>query len=201
MATVIDTVHSRSIAVDLTWERCQEQAMLAFRTSRATMARANWARALDIAERHFERGDPRLAASLNNHAFALMRQNQLHQAKASFLRAEAAWEDSWRWIPWMTPSTGQGEAEAEPYDRETLDAFYALIRQGQAITETLSRENRLPEVEGDDWKAVKPRRMTDIRRLFSAIFLMPTARTRRGVSIASHHVNRADVKLLARLMR
>ncbi len=161
---------------DLTWERMQEQAMQAFTAGNPSAARANWAKALDIAERHFERGDPRIAASLSNHAYALMRRGQAHQAGTYFQRAIAAWEESWCWIPWMTPSTEPGEAEAPLYDCATQDAFYAMVQQGKMITETLWRENRLPEAVGDDWAAVKPKTMTDIRRLFSAVFLMPTAR-------------------------
>ena len=183
MTTCIDNLQSRPITVDrnridLTWERTQEQAMHAFRSNHPAAARAHWAKALQIAERHFERGDPRLAASLSNHAFALLRQNQMHQASTYFRRAIDAWEESWCWIPWMTPSSN--ESEAAPYDRQTQDAFYALVRQGQAITEALWREQCLPEVGGDDWPAVKPKAMNDIRRLFSAVFLMPTAKAQRA---------------------
>lgn len=193
MATSTGAVRSRPLTadrnrVDLTWERCQEQALHAFRTNDAASARANWARALDIAERHFERGDPRIAASLSNHAFALLRQKQLHQANSYFQQAVAAWEESWRWIPWMAPSAARGEAEAAPYDQGTQDAFYALIKQGQAMTETLWREGRLSEPQRDAWQTVKPRTMTDIRRLFSAVFLMPTA---KPGGQALHHGHRA----------
>lgn len=182
MAISINAVQNRPFMadrnrIDLTWERAQEQALHAYRANNPAVARAHWAKALDIAERCFERGDPRLAASLSNHGFALLRQNQLHQANIFFRRAVNAWEDSWRWVPLMAPSTGQGEVET-PYDRETQNAFYALIRQGQAKTETLLRERRLAKAKGDDWAAVKPRNMTDIRRLFSAVLLMPTSPVR-----------------------
>lgn len=188
MASSLDAVRKSPFAVDrnrvdLTWERLQEQALHAFSNNEAALARTHWAKALDIAERHFERGDPRLATSLSNHAFTLLRQRQLHQANIYFRQAILAWDDSWRWIPWMAPSVSQGEAEAIPYDQATQDAFYALIRQGRTITETLQRDHRLPEAAGDDWATVKPRGMTDIRRLFAAVFLMPTARSRRGGSI------------------
>lgn len=183
MATSTNAAHNRSAMVDrnrvdLAWERHQEQAMQAFRTGVAASARTNWAKALEIAERHFDRGDPRIAASLSNHAFALLRQKNIHQANTYFQRAMIAWEDSWCWIPWMMPSKAQGEGEATPYDRETQEAFYNLVRQGQGMTEMLWRENRLSEADGDDWPAVRPRSMNDIRRLFSAVFLMPTARDR-----------------------
>ncbi|MEM8950045.1 MAG: hypothetical protein AAGA21_04720 [Pseudomonadota bacterium] len=168
---------------DLTWERIQEQAMQAFTAGNPSTARVSWEKALDIAERHFERGDPRIAASLSNHAYGLMRRGQTHQAGQYFRRAIAAWEDSWCWIPWMAPSTEPDGIEVAAYDRATQDAFYAMIEQGKAITETLWREGRLPEAVGDDWATVKPKSMTDIRRLFSAVFLMPTARSKR----TGHH--------------
>jgi hypothetical protein len=160
--------------IDLGWERCQEQALLAYRNNQPGEARGGWARALEIAERYFERGDPRLAASRTNHAFALLRQNQIHQANLLLEKAVVAWEESWRWVPLMTPSAGQGDADPEPYDVKTQEAFYALIRQGQAMTESLLREGRLADGSPDDWFAVKPKSLNDIRRLYAAIFLMPS---------------------------
>ena len=179
MATRLDAVQCRPITVeqnrvDITWERVQEQAMQAYKARNAAGARASWAKALDIAERHFERGDPRLAASLSNHGFALMRQGLVHQANVYLRRSITAWEESWCWVPWMTPSTAPSDDEPTPYDQTTQDAFYALVNQGKSITETLLRERRLPEMASDDWNMVKPKRMNDVRRLFSAVFLMPT---------------------------
>ena len=179
MATRIDAIQRRPHAseqsqVDMTWERLQEQAMHAYKARNAAGARASWAKALDVAERHFERGDPRLAASLSNHAFAMMRQGLMHQANGYFRRSLIAWEDSWCWVPWMTPSAAPGDDEPAPYDQTTQEAFYALVKQGKTITETLMRERRLPEVASDDWNTIKPKRMNDVRRLFSAVFLMPT---------------------------
>lgn len=184
MATVIHAAQKCPPAldrnrVDLTWERMQEQAMQAFKAGKATVAGAGWAKALEIAERHFERGDPRLAASLSNHAYALLRRNQAHQASIYFRRALVAWDESWCWVPWMAPSSSPGESEPAPYDQQTQDAFYALIRQGRTITKTLQQERHLPEAAGDDWSTVKPKGMNDIRRLFSAVFLMPTAQERK----------------------
>jgi len=181
MATSLSTVARRTHPVDrnrvdLTWERTQEQALRAFVNNKPALARASWSKALDIAELHFERGDPRLAASYSNHAFALLRLKQIHQANMYFRRATEAWEDSWRWIPWMAPSQAPGEAEAAPYDQVTQDAFNALIKRGQINTETLWREHRLADATGDDWKTVKPKGMNDIRRLFGAVLLMPTSR-------------------------
>ena len=182
MATSLRSLQHRFPAferkqVDLTWERMQEQAMQAFSAGKVALAGTHWARALEIAERHFERGDPRVAASLSNHAYALLRQKHHHQAGLYFERAIAAWDECWCWIPWMTPSSSPGEDEAAPYDKETQDAFYALVRQGRAVTKALWQTKHLPEAAGDDWFSIKPKSMNDIRRLFSAVFLMPTARS------------------------
>lgn len=161
---------------DLAWERAQEKGLQAFKLGEASDARQNWAKALEIAERHFERGDPRLAASYTNHGFAVLRQGQIHQANSYFQRATAAWDDAWRWIPLMKPPSAPEEADgASAYDQSIQDRFYGLVEQGKAITEAIWREQRIPEVEGDEWCVIKPKGMSDIRRLFAAVFLMPTA--------------------------
>lgn len=161
---------------DVTWERAQEKAIRALRDGDADEARENWAKALDIAERHFDRGDPRLATSFTSHGYVLLRRDQIHNANTYFQLAIAAWDDAWRWIPMMTPTSLAGdEGEAEPYDQTTQDAFFALVKQGKSITEAIMSDHRLPDAVGDDWLAVKPKAMNDIRRLFAAVFLMPTA--------------------------
>ena len=162
------------VDADVTWERAQEKAMLALHDGDADEARNNWTKAKSIAERHFERGDPRLATSFTSHGFVLLRENQIHQANVYFQAAIEAWDDAWRWIPMMTSANPVGDqADAEPYDRAMQEAFYALINQGKSITEAIMRDHRLPEAAGDDWFSVKPNGMTDVRRLFAAVFLMP----------------------------
>ncbi len=164
------------VDADVAWERAQEKAIRSLRDGNADEAKANWAKALEIAERHFERGDPRLATSFTSHGFVLLRREQIHNANTYFQMAIAAWEDAWRWIPMMTPtSAADDEEEDKPYDQTTQEAFYALVKQGQSITEAIMKDHQLPEAVGDDWLAVKPKAMNDIRRLFAAVFLMPTA--------------------------
>lgn len=167
---------------EMAWERAQEQGMQAFRAGRSSEAFAHWAKGLEIAERHFERGDPRLAASFTNRGYALLRQDHIHQANTYFESAMAAWDDSWRWVPWMTPSPEPGGNRPEPYDHVTQQAFYGLIQRGRAVTEAIWQDHKVPEAFGDDWHTVKPKSMNDIRRLFSAVYLMPTARSKRAGS-------------------
>lgn len=182
MAVCVDVARSHAVVdqnqIDITWERAQEQAMQALQGRNSALAMTNWAKALEIAERHFERGDPRLAASLNNQGFSLLCQGRVREAEPYFREAVAAWEESWRWIPWMTPSSQADGAEPEVFDEITQEAFYGLIQKGKAITEIMWQEGTLPDVTGDDWPSVKPKGMNDVRRLFSAVFLMPTTRIR-----------------------
>ena len=90
-------------AADLAWERAQEQAAIAWRAGDPITPTRLWAAALDIAEKRFGRGDPRLASSLTNNALVMRRRRQDYQAKKMFHDALEAWDDSWRWIHLMTP--------------------------------------------------------------------------------------------------
>jgi hypothetical protein len=163
------------IEADGAWERAQEKAMRAFQDGNADEARANWSTAMSIAERNFERGDPRLATSFTCHGYALLRQDHIHRANVYFQSAIDAWDDAWRWIPMMTPSSPASDGDdAEPYDQAMQDAFYAMVDQGKSITEAIMQNQRLPEAASDDWLTVKPKTMNDVRRLFGAVFLMPT---------------------------
>ena len=85
-------------AADLAWERAQEQAAIAYRAGDPITPTRLWAAALDIAEKHFGPGDPRLASSLTNNGLVLRRRRQDHQAKRMFQDALDVWDASWRWI-------------------------------------------------------------------------------------------------------
>ena len=156
MATSADA--ARTVVLSISWERCQEQALQAFRTGDATSARRIgkrlW-RSPSVISSAATPGSPPASATTPSPSFA---EKSIHQANNYFQQAMIAWEETWCWIPWDAPSTKADEVEATPYDRETQEGFYALIRRGQAITETLWRENQLSDVEGDDWSKVKAER-------------------------------------------
>ena len=97
-----DIASAAALAADLAWERFQEQAAIAFRAGDPINPPRLWAAALDIAERHFGRGDPRLASSLTNQALAMRRRRVDYQAQKLFREALDVWDDSWRWIHLMT---------------------------------------------------------------------------------------------------
>jgi hypothetical protein len=167
---------------DLAWERSQEQAALAYRAGGARLPLGLWARSLDIAERHFGRGDPRLAASLTCRALAMRRMNQVYQAQRMFGEALAVWDETWRWVHLRAPPSGprpsqfaQWPARDRPglYQPEARAWFAALARQGRAVTAGLERYDELPADGLALWFALKPRELTDVRKLLAAVLLLP----------------------------
>jgi hypothetical protein len=163
-------------AADLTWERYQEQAAIAYRAGDPITPSRLWAAALDIAEKHFGRGDPRLAASLTNQALVMRRRRQDYQAQKLFREALEVWDDSWRWIHLMTPdrtATGTPRSDhLDIYGRDARAWFNALAQQGRAATAALERHDESLANGLDQWFAIKPRRMSDVRRLLGAVLLI-----------------------------
>ena len=168
-------------AADLAWERYQEQAAIANRAGDPITSSRLWAAALDIAEKHFGRGDPRLASSLTNQALVMRRRRHDYQAEKLFRQALDVWDDAWRWIHLMTPGRAAGGTRRSDHlDIYGWDArawFNALAQQGRAATEALERNEALPAHGLDEWFAIKPKRMSDLRRLLGAVLLIaPKAR-------------------------
>jgi hypothetical protein len=157
---------------DAIWERTQEHALRAFRSGETAPARNGWKKAFDLAERHFSWGDPRVAASYTNQAFSLNRQQQAYEAKHLLDEAARCWEDSWRWVPLMVPLS----TEEAQYDGDEQKAFYALIRQGQSITEALAEGQPPPKGGFEDWLTRRPAKMCDERKLLAAVYLMVSKR-------------------------
>jgi hypothetical protein len=167
---------------DLAWERSQEQAALAYRAGGARLPLGLWARGLEIAERQFGRGDPRLAASLTCRALAMRRMNQVYQAQKMFGEALAVWDETWRWVHLMSPPHGprpsqfaRWPARGRPglYKPEARAWFAALAGQGRAVTAALERYDVLPMDGLALWFAIKPRELTDVRKLLAAVLLLP----------------------------
>jgi hypothetical protein len=156
---------------DILWEISQEQAALALRAGGVAAATEHWARALEIADRYFERGDPRLAASLTNQAVVLRRRRQVHQASRLFTQAQDVWDDGWRWIELMSCPPQAGAAQAG-YDRASRAAFTALLAKGRAATATLAAFNRLPADLTGSWFEFRPHGFTDLRKLLAAVLLI-----------------------------
>ena len=163
---------------DLAWERCQEQAALAYRSGNVVAASRLWAEALETARKHFGRGDPRLATSLTNQALVMRRGRDEVQARRLFEDALLAWDDSWRWILLMTPGHPASLPQAahsdqlEIYDETARAYFTALAERGRLATERLERYDELPKGGLAEWLELKPKRLSDLRKLLAAVLLI-----------------------------
>ena len=169
-------VLSTEFTADLAWERCQEQAAIAFRAGAAVLPSRLWAEGLAIARKSFGRGDPRLATSLTNQALVLRRRRQDYQAKMLFEEALQVWDDSWRWIHLMTPgpvTLGPRHSDhLDVYDPNARAWFNALAGRGRAATVALERYDQRMATGLDAWYAIKPGRMSDLRKLLAAVLLI-----------------------------
>jgi hypothetical protein len=161
---------------DLAWERCQEQAAIAFRTGDAILPSRLWGEALAIARKRFGRGDPRLASSLTNQALVLRRRHQEYHAQLLFQEALDVWDQTWRWIQLMTPGRApiglRHSNQLEVYGPEARAWFGALARHGRAATVALERHDERMATGLDAWFAIKPERISDLRRLLGAVLLI-----------------------------
>lgn len=161
---------SRWRECDLVWEQCQEQAGLTYRNGEILASPRLWARAFEIADRRFARGDPRLAASLTNQALMQRRRGRALQAKWMFARALEVWDQSWRWVSVMVPPRMPNAAAG--YDRKARARFEALIERGREATAALERYDILPENRLDLWFELRPHHLTDLRKLLGAVLLI-----------------------------
>jgi Tetratricopeptide repeat len=161
---------------DLAWERCQEQAAIAFRAGDPMLSSRLWAEAFAIARKRFGRGDPRLATSLTNQALVLRRRRQDYQAKTMFQEALDVWSDSWRWIHLMTRSPaalGQRHSDhLDAYGPQARAWFNALAQRGREATVALERYDHRFEIGLDAWFAIRPKRAGDLRKLLGAVLLI-----------------------------
>jgi len=157
---------------DAIWERLQEQALRSYRAGDIIAAKKSWDKAFDVAKRHFRRGDPRLATSYTNRAFSLIRQQQTYQAQRHLELAMQGWDDGWCWVPLMVPPRTGSQIQKTHYNETTQKEFYAFIKRGRSITQSLARERRLPTGGIENWLEHKPKSMCDVRKLISSVFLI-----------------------------
>jgi hypothetical protein len=116
-------------AADADWERLQVAAADAFAVHDLVGAAAGWAAALRVARVHFEKDDPRLAASLTNQAFALRLQRE-PVADRLFTDALEIWDAAPAWL-----------ARQSFVRRARTSAFHLRLeaRHGGAYDENLRR--------------------------------------------------------------
>ena len=163
---------------DLAWERCQAEAAVAARAGDPIAPGYCWTRGLEIADRFFSQGDPRIATSLTNWAVVLRRRRRVHQAESMFAQALEAWDESWRWVYLMhrPPAEATEDAFARVYDKEARATFMHLVRLGRAASSALARQTPSPVASIELWLGLRPRRFSDLRKLLAAVLLIASRR-------------------------
>ncbi len=168
---------------DLAWERLQEEGLEHAAAGEALQAAECWAEALRLARAHFASNDPRLAASLANHAAALRRTGDGETARNLFEEALLVWDACEPWVAALKPerrarsSTFHLRLQSKHpggYDHFSKARYAALVDEGRAATAAL--------VDGGDldaagaplarWRKAKPEGFTDARKLIAAARLI-----------------------------
>ncbi|HEX6141883.1 MAG TPA: hypothetical protein VFZ01_04140 [Geminicoccaceae bacterium] len=155
-------------AADLAWEQASETAVRAYRAGGVEGALLRWQRGLTIGRERFEPGDPRLATSLTNCAFALRRQGEAFQSRRHFALAEEVFAQSWRWIGRMSPAGAPGER----YDEAALESFAQLVGSLRSAARAIEARDELPIGRLEQWRVERSVRGSDVRKLLGASLLL-----------------------------
>jgi len=189
---VADTPDPRSLlaagwrAEELTWEGLQEQALGHAAAGQIAEAAARWAEALRLARAEFAKDDPRLAASLANHACGLRHGGGDAAASRLLDEALSVWDASGDWIAALAPDRRARSSlfhlrleskHRGAYDRFTEERNAALAAEGRAALQAL-RDGKT----GADlnlrlarWQKERPAGLTDTRKLLAAVLLIASA--------------------------
>lgn len=170
------------------WERLQEQAADFNAAGDAAEAARSWAEALRLARAQFETNDPRLAASLTNHALALRRAGDAEAARALLDEAMLIWDASGSWIEAMgedrraRSSTFHLRLESKHkggYEHLWRMRYLALAALGRDATlahkggaPTDQRPDEAPDDRLGRWRKDRPERFSDARKLMAAALLI-----------------------------
>lgn len=166
---------------DLAWERACEAAAEADLDEREAEAASLWAAALRLARRSFAGNDPRLAASLTNHAVALARAGDVRVARQLFEEALVVWDAAGPWVLAMRLDNPARSSifhlrlelrHGETYARLQRDGHLALAREGREATRAHAT-GQAPMAPGlGRWRSERPEGFTDSRKLLAAACLI-----------------------------
>ena len=166
---------------DLVWERLQESAGERNAAGDLEGVAALWAKALRLAREEFADNDPRLAASLTNHALALRRAGNGDAARALFDEALLVWDSSAPWVAALAPerrarsSTFHLRLETKHpggYARHSRERTAALAAEGRAALMALRGGGEAPGHNLFRWEKDRPDGFTDARKFMAAALLI-----------------------------
>ncbi len=168
---------------ELAWERLQERGLAHAAAGEAGQAAACWAEALRLARAQFAPNDPRLAASLGNHAVALRRAGDGVPARGLLEEALLVWDSAEPWVAALEPerrarsSTFHLRLQSKHpggYDHFSKARYAALVEEGRAVTRALAAGGGSDAAEARlaRWRKEKPEGFTDARKLIAAARLI-----------------------------
>ena len=168
---------------ELAWERLQEQGLEHAAAGEAAPAADCWAEALRLARKHFAANDPRLAASLANHAVALGRAGDDAAARRLVEEALLVWDACEPWVGALKPerrarsSTFHLRLQSKHpggYDHFSKARYAALVDDGRAATWALGAGGKAESARArlTRWRRDKPENFIDARKLIAAARLI-----------------------------
>ncbi len=171
-------------ACDLNWERLQEEAAVAWAEGRRGDAVRAWRKARRIARWRFRAGDPRIATSLANAAFAARLGGREARARRLYDRALAAWRavperlESIEIKPRARSSLFHLRMEArhrDTYRANLLARLRGFVAEAGEAIEAARDGRPSPHRLYARWRGEKPNVFDDTRKLLSASLLICAA--------------------------
>lgn len=166
---------------DIAWEAKQEQAATLAAEGKVDEAARLWAEALFIARQSFAGDDPRLAAGIANHAFALDRSGDARTARTMFEEALTVWDASG---PWRQAIRIERRARSslyhlrmearhwETYERTARARLQKFADEGRAAIAALAAGTAAGSRGVARWWPEKPSTYNDSRKLLAAVLLI-----------------------------
>ena len=186
--TFADLIAAGWSEADLEWERLTEAALSDLAEGRADTAREQFAAALRLARTNFAGHDPRLAASLSNHAAAQSNSGGKIEAAAT-----QAWAVCDRWIDGMTaPRAARSSMFHLRMERLHRPAYEERWRvKGRELLDEVRNVfgalGNLELVGAEEaaarlarWNRERPVTLTDPRKLMASVILLGFRRERPG---------------------
>jgi len=165
---------------ELTWEHIQVAAAEVLAEGKPAEAAQFWETGLNLARETFDENDPRLAASLANHA-AGRRLAGRDGVAALLEEARQVWGRAGPWLEALKPERRARSSlfhlrmqakHKGGYDRHSRQRYQKLAEEGRARIEALTAGRDQATIDLERWKRERPPGFSDARRLLAAVVLI-----------------------------
>ncbi len=165
---------------ELTWEHVQVAAAEALAEGKPEEAADFWQTGLALARATFAADDPRLAASLANHATGLQLAGE-GGAAALLDEALTVWDRAGPWLEALKPERRARSSlfhlrmetkHKGGYERHSRARYGKLAEEGRARIEALAAGEGEMAINLERWRRERPTGYDDARRLLAAVVLI-----------------------------